>query len=213
MPALEDSFRPLTEAEVRLLKAKISSQARRRQRYRARIAVISLGLWAGGSVLTLVADKTLPGWIIIIVWAVIASLMAAWLLLEDRSRRSSRTGAFEDALHRNQANVIRIRSDQMVAFEEVEDEGARFAFQVEEQIVFIAGQEFYPSAKFPNSEFSLVEIIDSRGATVEMLIETTGKKLQPIRTIAAELQSKLRIPEHLQILSGRLEDIDRLLTE
>jgi hypothetical protein len=213
MPVLEDSFRPLTEAEVRLLEAKISSQARRHQRYRARIAVISLGLWAGGSALTLVADKTLPSWIIIVVWAVIASLMAAWLLLEDRSKRSSRTRAFADALRHNQAHVTRIRSDQMVAFEELEDEGACFAFQVEERIVFIAGQEFYPSAKFPNSDFCLVEINDSRGATVEMVIETTGKKLQPIRTITADLQSKLRIPEHLQILSGRLEDIDRLLAE
>jgi hypothetical protein len=213
MPALEDSFRPLTEAEVRLLKAKISSQARRHHRYRARIAVFALALWTGGSALTLVAEKTLPSWIIIVVWAVIASLMAAWLVLEDRSRRSSRTRAFEDALSRNQARVTRIRSDQMVAFEEVEDEGACFAFQAEERIVFIAGQEFYPSARFPNSDFSLLEITDGRGTTVEVLIQTTGEKLQPIRTITAESQSKLRIPEHLQILTGRLEDIERLLGE
>src|ERR1041384_2030312 len=115
MLALEDSFRPLTDVEARLLKTKVSSPARRHQRYRARIAVISLCLWAGGSALTLVADKTLPGWIIIAVWAVIASLMAAWLLLEDKSKRSSRTRAFEDALRHNQAHVNHIRSDQMVA--------------------------------------------------------------------------------------------------
>ncbi len=101
----------------------------------------------------------------------------------------------------------------MVVFEEQEDEGARYAFQVGDRIVFVAGQDFYPSAKFPNSDFSLVEITDSRGTLVEMIIDSAGKKLQPIRTIAAELQSKFRIPEHLQILQGKLEDIDRLLAE
>ncbi len=116
-------------------------------------------------------------------------------------------------MRRNQAHVIRIQSDQMVEFEEREDEGACYAFQVGDRIVFVAGQDFYPSAKFPNSDFSLVEITDSRGALVEMVIDTAGKKLQPIRTIAAELHSKLRSPEHLQSLQGRLEDIDRLLAE
>jgi hypothetical protein len=213
MSAIEDISRPLTEVEVRLLKRKVSSQARRQKRYRARLAAVSLGLWAAGSALTLLADASSPVWIIVLAWAVIAALIAAWLLLEDRSRCSSRARSLEAALHRNQAHVIRIRSDQMVAFEEQEDEGACFAFQVEERIVFIAGQAFYPSARFPASDFSLVEFLDSSGGIVEMAIETSGKKLHPIRTIAADLQSKLRIPEHLEILTGRLDDIERLLAE
>jgi hypothetical protein len=173
-----------------------------------------MALWAGGSALTFLTSRASSNWsIILLVWAGIAAFIAVWLLLEERSRISARTRSFEDALHRNQAHVIRIRSDQMVAFEEREDEGACYAFQVGDRIVFVSGQDFYPSAKFPNSDFSLVEIIDSRGTMVEMIIDTAGKKLQPIRTIAAELKSKLSIPEHLQILPGKLEDIDRLLAD
>lgn len=214
MAAIEENFRPLTEPEVRLLKGKISSQDRRQKRYRGRITKISLGLWAGGSALTLLASTTSSNWsIILIVWAGIAALIAVWLLLEERSRSSARTRSFEDALRRNQARVIRIRSDHMVEFEEQEDEGACYAFQVGDRIIFVAGQDFYASAKFPNSDFSLVEITDSRDTLVEMVIDTAGKKLQPIRTISTELQSKLRTPEHLQILQGRLEGIDRLLAE
>ena len=99
----------------------------------------------------------------------------------------------------------------MVALDEQEDEGACFAFQVADRIVFVSGQEFYPSASFPNSDFALVEISDSRGRIVEMAIETAGKKLQPIRTIAAESKSRLQIPDHLHIILGRLDDIERLL--
>ena len=209
---MQDSFRPLTKAEVRLLKGKISSQGRRRSRYRARIARVSVGLWIAGSVLTLVANQARSERVVVLIaWAAIASLIAVWLLLEDKSGRAFRVGAFEDALRRNEAHVIRIQSDQMVALDEQEDEGACFAFQVADRIVFVSGQEFYPSASFPNSDFALVEISDSRGRIVEMAIETAGKKLQPIRTIAAESKSRLQIPDHLHIILGRLDDIERLL--
>lgn len=175
---------------------------------------VALILWTGGSALTLLASRATSDWpTVLLAWAGIAALIAIWALLEERSKGLARVRSYEDSLRRNEAHVIRIQSDEMVAFEEQEDEGACYAFQVGDRIVFVAGQDFYPSIKFPNSDFSLVEITDSRGTLVEMIIDSAGKKLQPIRTIAAELQSKFRVPEHLQILQGKLEDIDRLLAE
>jgi hypothetical protein len=213
MAAIEDSVRPLSEPELRLLSGKISSQYRRQKRYRGRIVKVALVLWAGGSALTLLANRANPRPVVLLAWAGIAVVIAAWMLLEDRFKTLARIRSLEDAFRRGEAHVIRIRSDEMVEFEEEEDEGVCYAFQVGDRIVFISGQDFYPSAKFPNSDFSLVEMIDGGGSIVERAIVTSGKKLQPIRTIAAELKSKLRIPEHLQILQGRLEDIDRLLSE
>ena len=50
-------------------------------------------------------------------------------------------------------------------------------------------------------------------ALVEMMIDSASRRASTRSAIAAELQSKFRIPEHLQILQGKLEDIDRLLAE
>src|ERR1035441_5448991 len=111
MSALEETVRPLVEPERRLLKSKISSLHRRRKRYRGRLVTVALVLWAGGSGLTLLASRVASDWhIILLVWAGIAASIAAWLLLEERSRSSARTHSFEDALRRDQAHVIRIRS-------------------------------------------------------------------------------------------------------
>ena len=60
----------------------------------------------------------------------------------------------------------------------MEDEGACFAFQLEDrdEIVFLSGQEFYETAKFPSLDFSLVFPLDESGRRVDMLIERRGAK-------------------------------------
>ena len=217
MTAPDGTVRPLSKSERRLLESKISALHQREKQYRVRSVKISLALWGGASGLTLLANpanRTASGWPVVeLVWGGIALLMAVWLILKDRRQRLARIHSIRDALYRSEAHVVRIRSDAVVEFEEEEDEGACYAFQAAENIVFISGQEFYPSAKFPNTDFSLVQIRDRRGAPVESLIATDGKRLQPIRTIPAELKAKLRVPEHLQVLEGKLDDLDRLLAE
>ena len=173
--------------------------------------IVALILWAGGSVVSLLASR--ETWQIVLpVWAGIAILIAAWGLLEDRARRRSRIHACEQALRGREVRVFRIQSAEVVAFEEEEeDEGACYAFQVADRIVFIAGQDFYASARFPNSDFSLIELSDGKANVVDSLVDTHGKRLQPTRTIAAGMKAKLRAPEHLEVLLGKLEDIERLL--
>jgi hypothetical protein len=100
----------------------------------------------------------------------------------------------------------------MVELEEVEDEGACYAFQLSgKRIVFVSGQNFYPSARFPNSDFSLVDIYGENNVLVETFIEKHGKKLRPRRKISAEVTSKMKVPDHLQVIEGKLDDLEELL--
>jgi len=100
----------------------------------------------------------------------------------------------------------------MVEFEEIEDEGACYAFQLpDDEIVFVTGQEFYPDPRFPNSDFSLVHVFDRTGNLVEMFTDKAGHKIEPIRRVPAQMKKTLSIPDHLEIVHGRLENVDELL--
>jgi hypothetical protein len=100
----------------------------------------------------------------------------------------------------------------MAELEEEEDEGACYALQLENnKIIFVTGQDDYASAWFPNTDFSLVEIYGDGNVLVEGFIEKNGKKLTPQRTISAKVKSKLRIPDHLEVIDGGPGDLENLL--
>jgi hypothetical protein len=126
---------------------------------------------------------------------------------------AGRVDQFEEALQRNKAREVRIQSTQMVEFEEEEDEGACYAFQLDGgTILFVTGQSYYSSARFPNTDFSLVDLYDKNGNCLAELIEKRGRKLAPSRVISAKFKKKMFIPEHLHIVEGNLTDVERLLT-
>ena len=213
---IEDSIRPLTESERRLLNAVISFQRRRLKLLSKRTARFAIASSAVLCLLTVLLVRDLPWWTIAGFWAVIGTVIAGWLWVELRLKelpqRRLWISRLESALQRNEARVRRIQSDEVVEFEEEEDEGACFAFQLRDQhIIFISGQEFYPSARFPNNDFSLIDILDGSGPAVETLIGKHGRKLRPTRRISAAVKSKLKIPNHLQIIQGKLADIERAI--
>jgi hypothetical protein len=101
---------------------------------------------------------------------------------------------------------------QMVEFEEEEDEGACYAFQLDGGgILFVAGQSYYSSARFPNTDFSLVGLYDKDGSCLDELIHKRGRKLAPSRIIPAELKKRMFIPQHLHTVEGNLVDLERVL--
>ena len=114
----------------------------------------------------------------------------------------------------NEMDVVRCQANDMVEFEEIDDEGATYAFQVEaNQLWIVTGQEFYSKRNFPSTDF---EIATSRGRTpfpAILRIASHGKKLSPARIISVETIRKLRIPTHSELLTGRLEDLEQLLEE
>jgi hypothetical protein len=211
---LEASRRPLTTTERRLIRSKIRSLTARGRRA-SRVAlpisgavVFLLWLWT-----VLASDVS---WVIITVfWLVAGAALALWVrrdMRKDAGMFERMAGDLESALRANSADVYDIRARSFAAFEEIEDEGACYAFELErDRLVFVAGQEFYEGAKFPSLDFSLVYVLDDRGRTVDMFIDKRGAKTAPARTIPAASKETFDVPDHLEVRSGRIENLEASL--
>lgn len=210
--SLEPRRRPLTAAEVRLLRAKTSSLRRRGPR------AYSAGLWIGIATIVVlwaltVAASDAPLLVITGFWIVAGAAIILWVrrdLGADRRTFDAIAAAHDSALRRNLADVYDIRSSGFVEFEEIEDEGACYAFQLEgtDAVVFLSGQEFYEEARFPGLDFSLVFPLDEAGRRVDMLIEKRGAKARAVRRVPRGVKERLTIPEDLQIVPGTLDDLE-----
>lgn len=144
--------------------------------------------------------------------AAFSLVVSVWAYLSVKPELVLDAERHESALRTNEAHVIRVQSSQMVEFEEHEDEGACYAFQLENrQILFISGQEFHSSAKFPNTDFSLAEIAAADGTIVQCFLEKSGKRLRPQRKISSKQKALLRIPDHMQMIEGELGQIEQIL--
>jgi hypothetical protein len=116
------------------------------------------------------------------------------------------------ALRGGQVKDVRVQASAVAEFEEEEDEGAGYAFEVgTETIVFISGQEFYPSRTSPNTDFSLIGIHGSEGELVEFYIEKRGHRLEASKTISADSEKRLRVPDHMERVDAPLSDLERAL--
>lgn len=213
---VEKPIRPLSEKERRLLSSALAWRRRRVHALRRRSLFIGLTIfvvfWAM-MVTATVADKRGPAWYYSCLMAIaIALLISLWTYFELRPKFTADVAQHENALHRNEARVTRIQSNAMVEFEEAEDEGACHAFQLDQgRIVFVSGQDFYDSAKFPNSDFSLVDILADDGRLIESFIEKNGTRLKALRKISSRQKAGMRIPEHLEIIEGDLHEIEQIL--
>jgi hypothetical protein len=214
---LKAIHRRLNGAEKRLLLQAISHRRRRQSKALRRIfcwaAIVFGALWAF-SIFATIADKRGPSWYVSgLIWLGVGLPMTLWAYVGVRSDLAKAISRFESALKRNMVSNIAIQSEQFVEFEEEEDEGACYAFQLTgHRIVFVSGQEFYSSSRFPNSDFSLVDICSEDGTSLLGHIENRGHKVEPLRTIPSEKKSELKIPDHLQVIDGDVEDIEQLLS-
>lgn len=211
---LESSKRPLAAAERRLLDAKIrdlQTRVSRGPKAALTSAVVVAILW----ILTLLAsDVSWP--IVTAFWLVVGAGLYLWVrrdLMKDLDVLREMSRRYESARRRDEVEVFDVRSSGYAELEEFEDEGACYAFQIDDvRLVFVAGQEFYPQARFPSHDFSLVRILDERSQPVEMVIEKRGPQAAPARVIPAATKLRLEIPEHLEVIEGRLEQIEDLLS-
>jgi hypothetical protein len=211
---LSAARRPLTTAERRLIRVKIQSLAARgRRASRAALpisgaVVFILWLWT-----VLASDVS---WLIVTVfWLVVGTAISAWVRRDMRVHGKQFEGIardLESALKRNAADVYDVRARAFVTFEEIEDEGACYAFELEgDRLVFITGQQFYEGAKFPSLDFSLVYVLDEHGEAVDMFIDKRRPKTRPVRTVPAASKQALDIPEHLEVRAGRIDNLEEIL--
>ena len=207
----ESSRRPLKPAETRFLQAKMKSLSARGRRalrvYLPITAAITFVLWL---ITIWLSDAS---WLVITAfWLVAGIVLAVWVGRDTRKD----VGQFEamalglrSALVRNAADVYDVRAKSFVEFEEIEDEGACYAFELEGgRVLFISGQEFYPGARFPSLDFSLVYLLDENGRPVDMLIEKRGPKAAAARSIPAAIKQRLEIPEHLETRPGGIAHLE-----
>jgi hypothetical protein len=209
---MEQRNRSLSKEERRLLHAKLGALPRQASKLSKRI-VLSTGaiigtLWC----VTVLAVRDVSTFWISVVWLGCGAVIGSWIGLEERGKLRRKAHDLAEVLRCDLVQETVIIASELVEFEEIEDEGACYAFQVSEsQIVFISGQDFYPSPKFPCSDFSIVEMRTTKGVLVEVLLEKRGHRLSPARTIGREECAGLKLGRHLQVVEGRLDQIERLL--
>ena len=122
--------------------------------------------------------------------------------------------AVNDALQNGTAVEETIKSDRMIEIQELEDEGACYLFEVEDKkLLLLFGQEYYPGPKFPVTDFSLIQIQDSKKNPIEFFIEKRGEKLKPYRTIPAKDRLKQMIPYDQKFIHCGIDELDEYLTK
>jgi hypothetical protein len=209
-PTLSATRRPLTATEKRLIRGKIRTLSSRGRR----ASWISLPISAAGILLLWLwtiraSDVSWP--IVSLFWVLVGAAIAVWVQRDMRAVARGFDANARDlkaALERNAADVYDIRARSFAQFEEIEDEGACYAFELEDdRLVFVTGQEFYESARFPSLDFSLVYVLGDSDKPVDMFIDKRGQKTAPSRTMPRALKQALDPPEHLEVRRGRIQDL------
>jgi len=208
---VQEFERALTDAEKRELEARIErlqSMVRLRLPKATVASVIVCGALAA---LTLLVSDASRG-VILAFWLALAVLFSLWIGLPGRTGPRRQAALLEAALRHDRARVFRVQSTRVVEFEEIEDEGACYAFDIGEgRILFVQGQEFYPDDDFPNSDFSLATVLGPGNAVVDEIFTKSGAKLDPERRIARDVKDRLTIPDHLEVIDADLGTIEAVL--
>jgi hypothetical protein len=203
--------RPLSDEEHSQLAARLANALSESRRALVKMGGASAAVCGVLAILTLLASDA-PRALIVAFWVVLWVVFTLWIGLPWRRLMRSQARTLQEAIHTNRARDIRVQATRVVEFEEEEDEGACYAFDHDgNAAVFIVGQDFYESDQFPNTDFSMVEILGERGQPVDALIMTRGQKLQPERVVPATVKSRLELPAHLTIVSGTLDRIEASL--
>ena len=153
-----------------------------------------------------------PAAVIVGFWTLMTIGFTLWVGLPWRRLMRGQMPILADAISANRAREIRLQSTRVVEFEEVEDEGACYAFDAGgTSSIFINGQEFYEDDDFPNSDFSMIELLGTGGTPVDVVLRKRGRKLTPERVIPAAVKDDLELPEHLTVVQSPLDALESAL--
>jgi len=210
---LTTTERPLTPAEVRSLSARLQQALRE-----SREALVKTGgasaLVCGVLGLLTFAGSDMPVWIIAVFWSVLAITFTVWTGVPWHRTMRRQVASLDDAMRARRARTTRIQSSRVVEFEEEEDEGACYAFELDETTcIFIVGQEFYEDDDFPNSDFVIVDLLGTHGRPVDTLLERNGRKLTPERVVPASVKRLVEIPEHMTTVEAAVEAVEHALAK
>ena len=211
--AVERRERQLTNEERAHLHARLTNA-----RHESRVALVKTGGASAGvcgalAIATLFASDA-PPLVVVGFWALLAAGFTGWIGLPWRRLMRGQVTTLSVLLRANRAREARVQSSRVVEFEEVEDEGACYAFEYGPGTsLIVTGQEFYEDEDFPNTDFSIVEILNDRGDAGDVLIRKHGKKLKPERVVPAAIKKDLHLPEDLSVIPARLDEIETALRD
>lgn len=213
--------RKLNDKEIRILKLGIRGYEKQvHPLYRVILISGLLGYGTTGLIVlagNLLAVNKTPLWFTILIFAGIGTLLFVSVcrstLRQDKQNRVM-ICTLSDALQNGTAVEEIVKSDRMMEVKELEDEGACFLFEVEDKkLLLLFGQEYYPGTKFPSTDFSLIQILDSKKNPVEFFIEKRGEKLKPYRTIPAKDGLKQIIPYDQKFINCGIDELEEHLTQ
>jgi hypothetical protein len=211
MTGIAASERPLSPDERRQLSARARDARAESSRALLKSGGASAAVCGVLMLLTLWLSDA-PATVIVGFWAVMTVVFTLWIGLPSRRLMRGQVPILEDALTANRAREIRLTSNRVVEFEEVEDEGACYAFDGDgSSSIFVTGQEFYEDDDFPNSDFSMIELLGTSGTAVDVLLLKRGRKLTPERVIPASVKDALELPQHLEVVPAPLERVESAL--
>src|SRR5262245_26885986 len=145
-------------------------------------------------------------------WLALAILFTVWIGVPGRTDIRRQHALLTAALQHDRGRGFHVQSNRVVEFDEIEDEGACFAFDIGDgRVLFVLGQEFYPDDEFPNADFSLVSVLGPNNVIADEIFVKDGTKLVPERRIAREVKDRLTIPDHLEIVEADLATIESTL--
>lgn len=208
---LETIERPLTSDEYFQLQTRLQTARAESGTALLKSGAASAAVCGVLMVLTLLASDA-PVIAVVGFWVVMMAVFTVWLGMPGRRLMLEQVQILQDALHGNRARERRLQSDRVVEFEEVDDEGACYAFDHDGvSSIFVIGQEFDEADDFPNSDFSMIELLGASGTPIDVLLTKRGRKLIPERVIPSAIKHGVEWPEHLSIVPAPLDRIESAL--
>ncbi len=208
---LETLERPMTSDEYFSLRTRLQNARDEGGKALLKSGAASAAVCGVLMALTLAASDA-PVIVVVGFWVLMMVVFTLWIGLPRRRLMLDQISILQDALHGNRARERRLRSERVVEFEEEEDEGACYAFDHDGvSSIFVIGQEFYEDDDFPNSDFSMIELLGAAGTPIDVLLTKRGRRLTPERVIPAAIKNRVELPEHLSIVPAPLERIESAL--
>ena len=212
----EQITRALNDNEIHYLNSKINELLLKERPFSSIILIKSVIGFGIAALLCLLGyftsrDKP-PVWFVLFIFFLPGTIIAIWLIkdsLKGQKFIKQKISNFKDAIINDKVKEERIQSERMVEIHEFEDEGACYLFEVEPKKLFLLfGQQYYATSKFPSSDFSLIDILDSRGNSIDSIIQNNGTKLKPYRVIDSKDKIKDMINYESKFIDCGIDDID-----
>lgn len=207
---LTTTERALTPAEVQSVAGRL--RRARRERLEAQITAFGPSLLIGGVLGRFTFHGPwLDSWSSVLLWMLFTMTLALLLSQSSLSKLRYHVESLDEARRASRVKIMRVQSSRVVEFEEKENEAACYAFEIDATTcLFIVGQEFHRD-DFPNTDFSIVNLLGMHGRPVDTTLEMSGRKLTPERVITPSVSRLVEIPEHVTTVEAAIDSVEHAL--